>query len=81
MNEDDEGANVKQVVNVNMLNKKENIFDFAKTGRFPAKSLVVSRSPSIVKEDGSEIEYTTTKKISITPFQEIEKEEDHGKES
>ena len=64
-----------------MLKKKESIFEFANlaaaplpknpvasTGRFPAKSLVVSRSPSIVKEDGSEIEYTTTKKISITPF-------------
>ena len=44
------------------------------TGRYPAKSLVISRSPSVVKEEGSEIEYTTTKKISITPFHELERE-------
>ena len=50
------------------------------TGRYPAKSLIISRSPSVVKEEGSEIEYTTTKKISITPFHEFERE-DPEKES
>ena len=82
MNDQDEGIDVKKV---NFLQKKETVFDFQSivarplsknavesSGRFPAKSLVISRSPSVVKEDGSEIEYTTTKKVSITPFQEIE---------